>query len=84
MYTELIIGGDTYKLRLNTRASIQLEKALGCNPMNILIAMESGNLPTGVGAVNLHAKTYLIIGSYSRFEDYKANSGKRTGCFWIG
>jgi len=39
---------------------------------------------TGVGAVNLHAKTYLIIGSYSRFEDYKANSGKRTGCFWIG
>lgn len=45
MYTELIIGGETYKLRLNTRASIQLEKALGCNPMNILIAMESGNLP---------------------------------------
>ncbi len=34
----------------------------------------------GVEAVNLHAKTYMIIGKYSRFEDY----GTRTGCFWIG
>lgn len=34
----------------------------------------------GVDAVNLHAKTYLIVGKYSRFEDY----GHRTGCFWIG
>lgn len=35
---------------------------------------------TGVIAVNLHAKTYLIIGNNSRLEDY----GNRTGCFWIG
>ena len=35
----------------------------------------------GVEAVNLHATTYLIIGTNSRFEDY--GSG-RTGCFWIG
>lgn len=35
----------------------------------------------GVEAVNLNAKTYLIIGSNSRFEDYGSN---RTGCFWIG
>lgn len=38
----------------------------------------------GVGAVNLHAKTYLIIGEgegKSRFEDYGTN---RTGCYWIG
>ena len=34
----------------------------------------------GVEAVNLHAKTYLIVGKNSRFEDY----GERTGCFWIG
>lgn len=37
----------------------------------------------GVDAVNLHAKTFLIIGSgsgRSRFEDYDIN---RTGCFWI-
>lgn len=35
----------------------------------------------GVDAVNLHATTYLIIGTNSRFEDYGDN---RTGCFWIG
>lgn len=35
----------------------------------------------GVDAVNLHATTYLIIGTNSRFEDYGAG---RTGCFWIG
>lgn len=36
----------------------------------------------GVNAENLHATTYLIIGTTSRFEDY--NGGARTGCFWIG
>ena len=38
----------------------------------------------GVNAVNLHAKTYLIIGEdegRSRFEDYGTD---RTGCYWIG
>ena len=46
---------------------------------NILVANNSG-----VDAVNLHAKTYLIVGEgngRSRFEDYQTN---RTGCFWIG
>lgn len=36
---------------------------------------------TGVDAVNLHATTYLTIGTNSRFEDYNYS---RTGCFWIG
>lgn len=36
----------------------------------------------GVQAINLQARTYLIIGTNSRFEDYDNNS--RTGCFWIG
>ena len=35
----------------------------------------------GVVARNLHAETYLTIGTNSRFEDYE---GGRTGCFWIG
>lgn len=38
----------------------------------------------GVQAVNLHAKTYLIIGSgngRSRLEDYGTD---RTGVFWVG
>lgn len=35
----------------------------------------------GVKATDLHATTYLIIGTNSRFEDYGSD---RTGCFWIG
>lgn len=35
----------------------------------------------GVNAANLHANTYLIVGEYSRFEDY---GNGRTGCFWVG
>ena len=35
----------------------------------------------GVVATDLHARTYLIIGTNSRFENYGTN---RTGCFWIG
>lgn len=29
------VGNEVYKLRLNTRNIIQLEKALGCNPLSI-------------------------------------------------
>jgi hypothetical protein len=36
---------------------------------------------TGVHATNLHADTYLIVGTTSRFETYENN---RTACFWIG
>ena len=35
----------------------------------------------GVEARNLHANTYLIIGTNSRFEDFGPD---RTACFWIG
>ena len=35
----------------------------------------------GVDATNLHAKTYLIVGGRSRFENYGSD---RIGCFWIG
>lgn len=38
----------------------------------------------GVVAYDLHAKTYLIVGSNSRFEDYEKDGKKQTGCFWIG
>lgn len=35
----------------------------------------------GVVAIDLHAKTYLWVGDYSRLENYGYN---RTGCFWVG
>lgn len=36
----------------------------------------------GVKAIDLHATTYLIVGKYSRFENYVGK--KRTACYWIG
>lgn len=38
----------------------------------------------GVDAVNLHAKTYLIVGENSRFEDYTLDGENYTACFWVG
>lgn len=39
----------------------------------------------GVEATDLKARNYLIIGNYSRLEDYNNGSdSKRTGLFWIG
>lgn len=51
------------------------------NEEDVLIANNSG-----VWAKDLHAHTYLIIGTYSRFEDYKVSGSNetRTGCFYLG
>ena len=35
MYTELTAGNKEYRLRLNTRAIVTLERQLGCNPLSI-------------------------------------------------
>jgi hypothetical protein len=43
--TTVNIGRNTYELRLNTRASIALEKALGFNPITMFMAIERGDMP---------------------------------------
>ena len=45
MFTELTIKGETYKLRLTTKGCISLEKALGCNPLQLFMDMDDGKLP---------------------------------------
>lgn len=45
MYYELQIGGITYKLRLTTKNSVALEKALGYNPIMLLMDIDSGKMP---------------------------------------
>jgi hypothetical protein len=35
LYTELEVNNKVYKLRLNTRNTVALEKAIGCNPLAI-------------------------------------------------
>lgn len=46
-YTTLNFGGEEFKLRITAAAAIDLEKKLGGrNPLDILAAVESGNLPS--------------------------------------
>lgn len=45
LYTELMIGGESYKLRLTTKTSIALEKALGYNPISMLMDIDNGKMP---------------------------------------
>ncbi len=35
LYTEFTVDNKDYKLRLSTRATVALEKKLGCNPISI-------------------------------------------------
>lgn len=35
MYYDFEAGNKSYKLRINTRSIVQLEKAIGCNPLAI-------------------------------------------------
>lgn len=45
MYSELTIGTEAYKLKLTTRASVQMERALGFNPVVMLMKIEEGEMP---------------------------------------
>jgi hypothetical protein len=45
LYTELIIGDESFKLRLTTKASVALEKALGYNPISMLMDIDNGVMP---------------------------------------
>ena len=76
--TGLIIDqtDSTTKTRVSPDGMCVYRKSYG-NEENAVLAATSD----GVDAINLHAKTYLIVGGKSRFENYGSD---RTGCFWIG
>lgn len=67
MFEVLIINGEEYKLRLTTRTSIQLEKALGRNPLDILMEIEDGKMPKMTDMVlMLHAMLQSLHHGYSQ------------------
>lgn len=51
MYVDFTAGNKDYKLRLNTRNTVALEKQLGCNPLAIF--GEGDKLPTVTQMVNI-------------------------------
>lgn len=54
LYIDFQAGNKEYKLRLNTRAIVTLEKSLGCNPLSIFGAGDT--IPTITTMVSiLHA-----------------------------
>lgn len=80
LFTELQIGNESYKLRLTTRASIALEKALGYNPITMLMEIDNGVMPKlGDCLIMLHAMLqtyhhgYTIDKVYELFDVYVAD-----------
>lgn len=52
-YYELVTKDNVYKLRLNTRSVIKLEKILGGNPLKVFADMTEENLPKVETMVNI-------------------------------
>lgn len=75
MYTILEIKGKEYKLRLNTRNTVELEKRLGMNPLSIF--GEGDVLPTITTMVTIlwaslqaYHHGISITDAYEIFDDY--------------
>lgn len=51
MYVDFTAGNKDYRLRLNTRNVVMLEKQLGCNPLSIF--GDGDTLPTITEMVNI-------------------------------
>ena len=51
LYFDFEAGNKTYKLRLNTRNTVMLEKTIGCNPLSIF--GDGDTIPTVTMMVNV-------------------------------
>ena len=78
-YVDFTVGNKTYKLRLNTRSVVLLEKQLGCNPLGIFGA-NNDTIPTiTVMVAILHAALQqynhgiTMTDAYDVFDDYLAD-----------
>ena len=75
MYFDFEAGNKAYKLRLNTRSTVTLERALGCNPLSIF--GNGDTMPTITQMVQiLHASLQAmehgitLDRAYDIFDDY--------------
>lgn len=78
-FINFTVGEHTYKLRLNTRAIVLLEKQLGCNPLSIFGA-DNETIPTiTVMVAILHASLQqynhgiTLNDAYDIFDNYLAD-----------
>lgn len=82
LYTELEVGGEIFKLRLNTKNSLALERTLGYNPISMLMEIDRGKMPKLADIIAiLHATLqpyhhgYSMDKVYDLFDKY-AEEGK--------
>jgi hypothetical protein len=83
MYVDFNAGGKLYKLRLNTRNTVTLEKMLGCNPLAIF--GDGDTIPTITTMVQVLYCSLLQLNhgltlddAYSIFDDYLADGNGAT------
>ena len=83
-YIDFEVGNKVYKLRLNTRSIVLLEKTIGCNPLSIFGA-NNDTIPTITVMVNiLHAAMQqynhgiTLNDAYNIFDDYLAEGHATT------
>lgn len=85
MYTVLNVNNKELRLRLNARACVELEKKLGCSPLQLLIDMANGeemNMPKlETLIIILHASLqayehgYDLNKVYDLYDEYVDNGG---------
>ena len=90
LYTDFTAGNKNYKLRLNTRNVVELEKKLGCNPLAIFGTGEELEIPTVTTMVtvlfySLQALNHGITfdDSYDIFDDYLADGNTVTDFIYV-
>ena len=83
MYVDFSAGNKDYKLRLNTRNLVMLEKQLGCNPLSIF--GDGDTLPTITEMVNILYCSLLqynhginLNDAYDIFDEYLADGNAIT------
>lgn len=86
LFTDFSAGGKDYKLRLSTRAVVELEKKLGCNPLGIF--KDENTIPPVTTMVNiLHAALLqmhhgvTLAGAMDIFDEWLADGHTVTEFF---
>lgn len=85
MYSNLKIGDKELKLRLNTRMCVELERKLGCSPIELLMEVDAQGNPKMPKLENLitilHASLqayehgYNIDKTYELYDEFVDNGG---------
>lgn len=83
LYYEFNVGEKTYKLRLNTRNTVALEKQLGCNPLAIF--GKGDTIPPVTTMVNIlhyslqqYQHGISLNDAYDLFDEYIADGNTST------